>query len=96
MSCASNTLHPNAGDGFGALSDAKLVLSQAETGMMVLGRFRLAGRAIKVRFHWTKPARGRTRWAQAHSHDDGNDLQLGYEPDCLPPLISAAPPTPST
>ncbi|PZS18334.1 MAG: hypothetical protein DLM57_06545 [Pseudonocardiales bacterium] len=41
----------------------------------------LAGRPIKVRFHWTIAASGKPRWTQAFSYDDGRTWQANWSMD---------------
>lgn len=41
----------------------------------------LAGRPIKLRFHWTHPQPARARWTQEFSHDAGRSWQLNWTMD---------------
>ena len=41
----------------------------------------LAGRPIKIRFHWTNPAPGQARWTQEFSYDEGKTWQLNWTMD---------------
>jgi len=41
----------------------------------------LAGRPIKIRFHWTNPRPGQARWTQEFSYDEGKTWQLNWTMD---------------
>ena len=50
-------------------------------GGIFTGDDTLAGRPIKIRFHWTNPAPGQARWTQEFSYDEGKTWQLNWTMD---------------
>jgi hypothetical protein len=50
------------------------------TGVFV-GDDELAGRPIKLRFHWTNPVPGQARWTQEFSYDAGTTWRLNWTMD---------------